>query len=140
MQTKKRTYYDKLKTELFPKLREIDIFLKTGTPPFDKEDVAKLLYISREELSKIMRTLGITEINGYTFYKIMEHGQSPLCRIFARELSILGRLGKKGRYSPQDIAYIYGIEEKKVLAACARAGISSMNETLSLILLDNIEI
>lgn len=130
-----KTFMDEYKEKIEPKIKEIDIFMKSHSNPFNKKKSAELLNISESELQQIMEIENIETINRYNFFKIMKKGSSPICRLFARQL-------QRGfeNYTPEDISYIYDIDITVVLEASRKIGISQFDDVLLKTLFENIMI
>ncbi|MEA4816711.1 MAG: hypothetical protein VB120_07635 [Lachnospiraceae bacterium] len=118
-----KSFWDQYEAEIMPKLKEIDIFMKSNTENIGINEVSDLLYISKNEIKEIMQAEKIYDIDRTAFFKIMKKGTSPICRMFTRELE----RGLPNNYSPADISYIYDIEINKVLNACAKMGSMRIN-------------
>lgn len=97
-----------------PKLKEIDLFLKTGDDYITSAQAAQILDESEKEIIDIMANLNIGKIDKKSFIRIMEKGSSPICGFFRRELAC----GSPYVYSRQDIAYIYKLDIKQLNLAC----------------------
>ena len=112
-------------------LRAIDVFLRTQPPPYAAGAVAGLLGLAPERVEELCRELGVEELGRAGFLRLMQAGESPLCRAFARELE----RGLPQTYSPADVAYIYGIDIDVVLQACAGLGLTRVDGLMLQLLL-----
>lgn len=128
-----KTFMDEYKEKIEPQINEIDIFIKSHTSPLNLEKSAAILNISFAELQHIMSKENITAINKHNFFKIMQKGSSPICRLFARQL-------QRGfsNYTPEDVSYIYNIDINAVLDASKKIGIFNYNDILLKVLFENI--
>lgn len=105
-------------TSIRPKLEAIDVFLKENTAPFHVYEVASILEIETNELSDLMETLQITELNSVHFFSILLSASSEICKLLARQW----RYANKAAYTPEMIAEIYKINIHKVKHAFADYG------------------
>ncbi len=122
-QEQEKTFLECYNENVAPKLRDIDIFIKQKPEKISVCDIARLLYISTEEVAEILRTEKIDEVTPHNFFQIMKKGSSDICKIFSRQLSC----GLSKTYTPADISYIYNIDIDVVLEACSNIGISTFN-------------
>ncbi len=111
-------------SNISPKLKEIDIYLKTEEQPFNIDNTASVLDISKDELLHIMYVYDITSINISDFFTIMIKGSSKICRLFSRKLNC----GLKTEYSPENISYIYDIDISEVYRACKKLNCYSFDD------------
>lgn len=114
-----KSFLDVYKSEIAPKLREIDILIKTLDGPLGKPSVCRILQISKNELDKIMEANDIKEIDRLTFFTIMQNGSSEICGLFRREVES----GSPYTYEKDKIAYIYNLKTEDVSNACEKLGI-----------------
>lgn len=128
------SFLDQYNTNIAPKFQEIDLFIKTGAKKWSVKNAAKLLYISEQEVKKIMEEQNISKIDRHSFLQIMRHGSSEICQLFSREL----KRGIPKRYTPPDISYIYNIDLDLILDACQKIGITEFNDMTLQILFSNI--
>ncbi len=98
--------------KIIPKIKEIDLFLKTNKV-LDIEKTANILEISSDELLKILKTLNIKTIDENNFLKIMINGSSFICKLLRREIEC----GSPYFYTPKDLSYIYQLDYDKVFDA-----------------------
>ncbi len=117
---KPSNFWELYKSEIAPRLREIDIFVKSMEECATVSEVACALSISEDEVLHIMNDYGISEINKKTFFVIMENGTSSICKLFKRECDMHSPFV----YTKQDIAYIYGLDINLVNLACDQLGIA----------------
>ena len=129
-------YLELYRSKIMPKIKEIDIFLKTQFSPYKSKDIAQLLNISLNELQQIMKTNNIYSLDLKSFPLIMKNGSSELCKTFKRELEC----GLTKVYSPEQISYIYDIDIDIVLNAYAKMGVSKLHSGLLEVLFSNIYI
>ncbi len=97
-------------TYIQPKIRELDIFLKTSEAPYDITEVADILEDSQENILHIMDKLGLTEVNKVTFFKIITEVQTYIATLLTRQFSITNT----SVYTPKNIAFIYNLEQTLV--------------------------
>ncbi|GKX28119.1 hypothetical protein SH1V18_05990 [Vallitalea longa] len=117
------TYLEYYNNYLSPKLKEIDLFLKTQEKDvIEMGIVSQLLEISNEEIKKIMDTNGIDNISKHSFIMIMFYGSSDICKLFSREV----KRKVLDSYSPSDISYIYQIPYENVIQAAEEASIENI--------------
>lgn len=121
-----KNFLEAYKNEIAPKLKEIDILLKSSEYPLAVEEVSKVLCITEKEVLSIMCDENINEINKLTFFQIMAKGNSYICKLFSRELEC----GSPYFYSVEDIAYIYNIDKKLIDNACNFLGISKITSNI----------
>ncbi len=95
-----------------PKLKELDIFLKTNEN-MSLNQVSEILEISKEELENILVKINQKEINQKNFLSIMLNGTSLICKILKREIEC----GAPYFYNAKDLSYIYDLDYEKVLSA-----------------------
>lgn len=125
-----KNFLEAYENEIAPKLKEIDILLKSSEYPLTTEEVSRVLCITKEEILSIMNNENINEINKLTFFQIMTKGNSYICKLFNRELEC----GSPHFYSVEDISYIYNIDKKLIDNACNFLGINNItSSTLPLI-------
>lgn len=133
--TKPENFLECYELTIAPKLKEIDLFLKTSEESLLKmEDVSKLLFISQEEILAIMKKENIEEINKFTFYSIMKNGSSFICQLFKRELE----RGTPSTYSIDDISYIYNINKNLLAKTCGQIGLTEIKSAVIPLLFANI--
>ncbi|GMQ62309.1 hypothetical protein [Vallitalea maricola] len=117
------TYLDYYNNHLSPKLKKIDLFLKTEEKDvFDMDVVSELLNISNHEIKKIMRNNDIDSITKQSFIMIMFYGSSDICKLFSREV----KRKVPNSYSPSDISYIYQLPYESVIQAAEEASIENI--------------
>lgn len=113
------TYSDYYADYITPKLEEIDIFIKTSGQRIECLRAAEILELPPAEVFSIL-----AELRGFKsrpiwlrrpeFFEVMERGSSPICGLYRREVEC----GSPPVYSRDQIAYIYGIDVKKIDAVC----------------------
>lgn len=97
---------------IVPKIREIDIFLKTSENMNFKE-VCSILEISENELKSILLKINQKEIDSSNFFSVMLNGTSFICKMLKREIEC----GSPYFYDASDLSYIYNLDYEKVLIA-----------------------
>ncbi len=110
------TYY------IRPKLKEIDLLIKTNEGNIELCEASNVLSISAEELEHIMQKERIEAIDSKSFFKVMKHGSSEICKLFKREMEC----NSPYTYSAEDIAYIYNIDKSTVKCACENLNIKEI--------------
>lgn len=113
-----QTFLQFYEQEIQPPIRAIDIFLKTETQPYNHQQVADLLCVSKAQLLEIMQQEKLAIITKGTFFHIMQSLPSFFCKMFCREISC----GVTSAYSLQEISYIYDLEPKAVEVAAKKIG------------------
>ena len=103
---------DLYNNKIVPKIKEIDIFLKTSEN-MPIKDVAKMLEISEDEIKSVLLKLNENNLTSQNFINIMLNGSSFICKILKREIEC----GSPYFYNPKDLSYIYGLDYEKVLTA-----------------------
>lgn len=114
------TYYN----EICPTLKSIDIIIKAHYSNVDINELSNLLHITPAEIKTILNSKHINNISSDIIPTIMLNGSSYICRIFKKSLSYYNC----NTYSPKDIAYIYGIDKRKVENAFNRLNITEISE------------
>ena len=97
-----------------PKLKEIDLFIKTKPKKLSVSETANILNLTEQEVKGIMEKENINSVNKFAFFKIMENGSSDICRLFKREIES----GSPHVYSKEDISYIYDIDIETIEDVC----------------------
>jgi len=105
-----------------PKLKEIDLFIKTGKKSLSVTETANVLLLTEQEVKVIMEKECIKSINRSAFFKIMESGSSDICRLFKREVES----GSPHIYSKEDISYIYSIDLETIENVCGTLEITEI--------------
>lgn len=117
------TYLEYYNKNLSPKLQNIDLFIKTEERnTIDMNTVSELLEISHSEIHEIMNENGLDSLTKHSFFVIMFHGSSDICKLFAREI----KCKIPNSYSPSDISYIYEIPYDRVINAVEEASIENI--------------
>lgn len=114
-----KSFLDVYQNEIAPKLRQIDLTIKTLDKPLSRPAVCKLLGISRHELNDIMEQNKINQIDKLSFFTVMQNGTSEICKLFRREIEC----GSPYTYEREKIAYIYNLKADDVNSACEKLGI-----------------
>ena len=118
------TFFEKYRTEITPKLKEIDICIKIGEP-VSVLQAADILGIERAEAIEIADLFGIKKVDRDGFILLMNKGSGYICGLYKRERE----RGAPYLYTKDDISYIYGLDMKDVEKAC---GILNMTEATEL--------
>ncbi|WP_010168935.1 hypothetical protein [Candidatus Epulonipiscium viviparus] len=106
-------FYEIYKHYIQPKIQNLDLLLKTTSPPFDVDEVIEVLDISKEEFLSIQAELEIKEIDKKTFFKILNNSTSYIGNLVTRQF----QLGTSGVYTPESIAHIYALDPPSVQKA-----------------------
>lgn len=116
--------------EISPRLKEIDLLIKTAEDDLTVEEVARVLSLAETEVFEIMEKAKITVIDQSNFFKIMEEGSSMICSLYRREKDC----GSPYLYTPKHISYIYDLDLDLVADICNNLHIKEItNYTLPLI-------
>ena len=97
---------------IVPKIKELDIFLKTNEN-MCLNDVSNILEISEKEIKDILIKINQKEINNANFLAIMLNGTSFICKVLKREMEC----GSPYFYDAKDLSYIYELDYERVLNA-----------------------
>ncbi len=97
---------------IVPKIKELDIFLKTNEN-MCLNDVSNILEISEKEIKDILIKINQKEINNANFLAIMLNGTSFICKVLKREIEC----GSPYFYDAKDLSYIYELDYERVLNA-----------------------
>lgn len=103
-------FYDYYNNIICPKLRALDILSKGNYSNIDIDSIINLLDISEKEINYILEQKNIDNISSDTIHILMLNGSSYICKIFRRTINT----GCPSDYTVEDIAYIYGLEPKRV--------------------------
>ena len=106
-------------SKITPKLREIDLYIKTSDEVLNPSQVASVLELSEDEVANILRINNITQISQSDFFSIMSMGSSFICGLYRREIE----RGSPHIYTRGDIAYIYQIDMDQINSTCDYLGI-----------------
>ncbi|MGL4737345.1 MAG: hypothetical protein ACRCW2_07795 [Cellulosilyticaceae bacterium] len=103
-----------------PKLKAIDLLLKTTDAPYTAEDVASVLQMSIDEVTTIMMAHEIATISLVDFFTIVSYSSSYICKLIQRQW----RYSSLASYTPEIIAYIYELSIDKVNHAFSALGLT----------------
>lgn len=118
--------FDKIYTNsIRSKLENLDIFLKENTSPFHVYEVAKILEIETDELSRLMETLQIATLDLDNFFRVLLSASSEICKLISRQL----KYSNVDAYTPEMIAEIYMLNIHKVKSAFAELSIDLVTDT-----------
>ncbi|MDR1537713.1 MAG: hypothetical protein LBU32_06910 [Clostridiales bacterium] len=109
-------------TDIAPRLRSLDLLLKSMDGPITAFQTARALGTTEREVKGIVDRLGIKEIDRDAFMKIMGQATSRICRLYQREMNI----GSPFVYTREDVAYIYELPIDTVNQACEDLGIKKL--------------
>ena len=113
-----QTYLEYYRQEIQPRIRRIDLFLKTEEPPYEIDAVAEVLELSLEEITRWMQEEQLIFLTKRGFLHLLQSGSSSLCRLFCRAVSC----GSPQSYTPQEVAYIFGLPLPTVQQAMEQIG------------------
>jgi len=98
-------FYDEYEAEIAPRLRSIDVFLRTehvSTPA----EAARILGLSPDEVYSFFEDCSVPEtIDRERFFFLLRSGSNKLCQMLRRELEC----GCPAIYKPHHVAYIYDL-------------------------------
>ena len=120
----KTSYLEVYTDEIVPRLRAIDLHLKSGDG-IDIPTVSDLLDIAEEEVAFLRRGMTGTVVAD-EFLNIMRRGSSAVCGMYRRELE----RRSPPIYTIDDIAYIYGLDHEMVQTAFEKLNAASVTEYL----------
>ena len=124
-------YLEHYQREVAPRLRLVDTWIKTGDRTARAEDLAAALDLDPSEVETILRKPRGMWLNRADYLLALAHGTSEVCRLYQRELDS----GSPLTYTPEQIAYIYGLDQATVSAVCAAKRIREVTAyTLPLVL------
>ncbi|MCL2698703.1 MAG: hypothetical protein FWE68_00145 [Defluviitaleaceae bacterium] len=116
----KTSYLEVYTDEISPRLKAIDLQLKSGED-IDTDTAADLLDLTADEL----RVLGVVRsVTPEEFLTLMRRGPSGICGLYRRELERRSPV----TYTADDIAYIYGLDHELVNAAFDKLNASAVTE------------
>ena len=121
-----QTFLDYYEQEIQPQIAAIDIFLKSEEPPYDSDIAGELLGISPEEWQDILQRNKIVFITRGIFFQLMKQGKSPLCGMFRRATELY----LPEAYTPEVIAYIFGLPIEPVRKAAEELGQVTFTEKM----------
>ncbi|MGN1318802.1 MAG: hypothetical protein ACI4VF_07260 [Lachnospirales bacterium] len=96
-----------------PKIKQIDIAIKSHISNFDISYISSLLDLSEKEIKYIIKSKKLNSISSDNILTIMLNGSSYICKIFRKTLNI----GCPKYYTAKDLSYIYYISYDKVKKA-----------------------
>ena len=112
------SYWEFFQQYYKPLLQDIDILIKSMDEPISVAEAAKALVMPEETIKNIMICEDIQHIDQKSFWNLIMHGNSSLCQLIKRECL----RGSPDRYSPEHIAYIYGLQSEHVAEVCKTNG------------------
>lgn len=114
------SYLEVYANEIVPRIREIDLWLKSGED-ISTETASGLLGITPAEVKRLH---GDGDITPRSFLSLMLHGPGEVCGLYRRELE----LGSPVTYTADDISYIYGIDIALVRSAFDKLNAAAVTE------------
>lgn len=119
-----RTFLDYYRRKLQPQIEMIDLFLKTEEPPYTQAAVATVLGLSVAAVAERMRAEQLACITRGVFFRLLQESELPLGKMLQRAVFC----GLPQEYTPQTVAYIFGLPLSAVAAAAEKTGLSSCKE------------
>ena len=116
------SYWEFFQQYYKPLIQNIDILLKCMEEPISAADAAKALSMTEQDIEGIMTRKNIQFIDQKSFWGIVMHGNSHLCRLLHRQCLC----GSPDRYSPEHIAYIYSLQAVHVTEVCKANGYTAV--------------
>lgn len=117
--------FDKIYSQnIRPKLEEIDIFLKSNTPPYSTSDIATLLSVDLKELLDTMNKLEVSKIDKISFFNLLFDLPSYICKLIKRQW----QYGSPRVYNAYIISHIYQLNIHKVQNAFQELDIEYIQE------------
>ena len=116
---KPKNFWEAYQKEIAPRLREIDIQIKSMEEPMTARETAVLLDIDEEEALAILADMRLSCIDQQAFFAIMRRGSGKICQLYNREVEC----GSPFVYKREDIAYIYDLDLSIVNSVCDGLGI-----------------
>ena len=120
----KTSYLEVYTDEIIPRLRAIDLQLKSGDA-INTLTVANLLDMTEEEVI-FLRRGEPGNVTNCEFLEIMRLGSSLVCGMYRRELERRSPI----IYTADDIAYIYDLDRERVQAVFDKLNASAVTEYL----------
>lgn len=108
-----QSYEQIYNTSIRPKLEAIDLFIKSNEMPYKTEEAASILDLELTELINIMKENNIIELNAMTFFHVIYHASSEICKLISRQWQYQG----VDSYTPQAVSDIYGLNLHNVTSA-----------------------
>jgi len=108
------SYLEYYTSHIKPLINKLDISIKCKDRLRNK-DLAQMLNLSETEIEQIRTSQNIKYINQKSIMKILESGNSSICRLFQREMEI----GSPFTYTIEQLAYIYDLDEDKLTDVCS---------------------
>ena len=112
------SYWEFFQHYYTPKLAEMDLTLKTIEAPIPVAEAGRILGLRSDAIKKIMAQKAIQQLDHEGLIQIIMHGKSSLCQLLQREF----KCGSPDQYSPENIAYIYGLQSEHVQSVCHQEG------------------
>lgn len=106
----KSNFLEYYNNSICPKIKSIDIAIKSHEHNFDVKYISSLLDLSEAEIIYIIKTKHIATISSEDIITIMLNGSSYICKIFRKNLNI----GCPEFYTAEELSYTYLIDYKKV--------------------------
>ena len=111
-------YLERYQREIAPRLRLIDSWIKSGQQ-IEMEELADALGLELSAVEGIFPKPRNGGLIREDFLRVLEEGDSEVCRLYQREVAC----GSPLVYTPEQIAYIYGLDDFTVKRICERLGI-----------------
>ncbi len=105
---KQRSFLDFYKSEITPKIENLDLLLKQGD--ISEQQASLALDVSCEEIKSALRANNLSTIKADTILPLLMSLDSFICRLLKREIEC----GSPRFYSPAAVSYIYNIDKNVV--------------------------
>lgn len=110
--------------KIIPKIKMLDIYLKSNGY-INVDIISKITEIKICDINNILNKIGQNKVNSKNILQVLIEGESFICEIMKKEI----KCGSPSFYSPKQIAYIYDIEEYKVINAYKFLGVNVVNSS-----------
>lgn len=117
-------FYNTYYKEISPRLKTLDLIIKTGDNSIDADELSSLLKITKDEINYILKVKNISTLSSDIIPTIMLNGSSYICKLFKNSLSYCNCK----TFSARDISYIYGIDKIKIEKAFCNMNITEITE------------
>lgn len=107
---KPKSFLDFYKSEISPRLSNIDLILKETAEGISTEQASSLLEVSIDEIKSALYSKNIKNITSKTIMPLMLSLDSFICGMLKREIEY----GCPYFYSPAAVSYIYNIDKNAV--------------------------
>ncbi len=109
-----------------PKIKNLDIFLKSKHSPYDINEVSALLDIKCSDIKNILNLKeNINVVDTIGFFHLIMNSSSYICRLIQRQW----KYTSCDSYTPEMISYIYELNINKVRNAFETLGVTSVHDS-----------